>query len=184
MPTPRRCWHFSFLTSTMNKRDCFNAGFILRPHGLKGEVTVSLEPDFPEVVDAVFLEDGGSLVPYFIQAFSAKGSKAYMKFEDVDTIEAAEAISKKPFFLPRAVRPKAASGEFYDDEVPGFAVIEKELGVLGTVQEVVQAGPNKLILLLYGEKEVLIPVEGPFITKVNRSRKQIEVTLPEGFLDI
>src|SRR5690606_35011023 len=100
------------------------------------------------------------------------------------SVEAAEAISKKPFFLPRTIRPKAAAGEFYDDEVPGFTVVEKELGTLGTVQEVVQAGPNKLIMVLYGEKEVLIPVERPFITKVNRSRKQIEVTLPEGFLDI
>ena len=175
---------FFVSTSTMNKRDCFNAGFILRPHGLKGEVTVSLEPDFPEDIDAVFLEDNGGLVPYFIQSFSAKGNKAYLKFDDIDSVEAAEAISKKPFFLPRTIRPKAAAGEFYDDEVPGFTVVEKELGTLGTVQEVVQAGPNKLIMVLYGEKEVLIPVEGPFITKVNRSRKQIEVTLPEGFLDI
>src|SRR5690606_10069414 len=170
--------HFLFLTSTMNKRDCFNAGFILRPHGLKGEVTVSLEPDFPEVieaVEAVFLEANGGLVAYSIQSFSAKGNKAYLKFEDVDSIEAAEAISKKPFFLPRAVRPKAASGEFYDDEVPGYTVIEKDLGTLGVVKEVVQAGPNKLIMLVYGEKEVLIPVQGPFITKVNRTRKQIEV---------
>ncbi len=171
----------------MNKRDCFNAGFILRPHGLKGEVTVSLEPDFAEIidaVDAVFLETNGGLVPYFIQSFSARGNKAYFKFEDVDSIEAAQAISKKPFFLPRNIRPNAASGEFYDDEVPGYSVIEKELGTLGVVQEVIQAGPNKLIMLLHGEKEVLIPVEGPFITKVNRARKQIEVTLPEGFLDI
>ncbi len=171
----------------MNKQDCFNAGFILRPHGLKGEVTISLNPDFPEGIsgaDAVFLEISGGLVPYFIQSFSAKGGKAYLKLEDVDTIEAAEAISKKPLFLPRSLRPKASTGDFYDDEVPGFTVVEQDLGTLGVVQEVVQAGPNKLLMLHYGQKEVLIPVTGPFIKKVNRTQKQIEVILPEGFLDI
>jgi 16S rRNA processing protein RimM len=33
-------------------------------------------------------------------------------------------------------------------------------------------------------KEVLIPVNSPFITSINKSKKKISVNLPEGFLDI
>jgi 16S rRNA processing protein RimM len=30
----------------------------------------------------------------------------------------------------------------------------------------------------------MIPVNGPFITSINKSKKKINVALPEGFLDI
>ena len=39
-------WHFSF-GQNMEIDSCFKIGFVLRTHGLKGEVTVSLEEDTP-----------------------------------------------------------------------------------------------------------------------------------------
>jgi 16S rRNA processing protein RimM len=41
-----------------------------------------------------------------------------------------------------------------------------------------------LLTLNYNTKEVLIPVNGPFITSTNKTKKLIKVDLPEGFLDI
>jgi 16S rRNA processing protein RimM len=52
------------------------------------------------------------------------------------------------------------------------------------VVQVEQAGPNKLLAIDHNGKEVLIPVNGPFIKGINKSKKKITVTLPEGFLDI
>jgi 16S rRNA processing protein RimM len=49
---------------------------------------------------------------------------------------------------------------------------------------VAQAGPNKLLSIDHNGKEVLIPVNSPFITGINKSKKKISVTLPEGFLEI
>jgi 16S rRNA processing protein RimM len=48
----------------------------------------------------------------------------------------------------------------------------------------VKAGPNRLLALDHNGKEVLIPVNSPFITRINKSKKMITVNLPEGFLDI
>ena len=50
--------------------------------------------------------------------------------------------------------------------------------------EVVQAGPNKLLAVNHHEREVLIPLNSPFVEGVNKSKKKITVTLPDGFLDI
>jgi 16S rRNA processing protein RimM len=33
-------------------------------------------------------------------------------------------------------------------------------------------------------KEVMIPVNGPFVKSINRTKKTVTVSLPEGFLDI
>jgi 16S rRNA processing protein RimM len=170
----------------MDINTCYKIGYILKPHGLKGEVTMSLEVDAPdfEGVESVFVESNNRLAPFFIEAVSVRGSKAFVKFEDVNTPEGAQAISKSAVYLPKASRARSARGEFYDDEVVGFEVTDSEAGLIGKVQEVTSAGPNKLLSVDYNGKEVLIPINGPFITSINKSKKKISVSLPEGFLDL
>lgn len=171
----------------MELKNCFKIGYVLKPHGLKGEVTVSLDEDAPdnlENLDAVFLLQNNNLIPYFISAISVRDVKAFVKFEDVDSPEAAQEISKTTIYLPKEARPKSARGEFYDDEITGFLVTDEQLGDLGVIQEVMSAGPNRLLVLDHQGKEVLIPVNSPFILSINKSKKKITVILPDGFLDI
>jgi 16S rRNA processing protein RimM len=164
----------------------YKIGYVLKPHGLKGEVTVSLDADAPDMTDvqSVFLEKDNRLIPYFIESISVRDTKAYVKFEDIDSIDDAQGISKRPLYLPKSTRPKSGRGEFYDDEVVGFAVDDDVAGNLGSVASVVDAGTNKLLVVVNMGKEILIPVNGPFITSINKSKKKVSVSLPEGFLDI
>lgn len=171
----------------MDIEDCYKIGYILKPHGLKGGVTVSLDADGPadlSQLKTIFIQTAHHLVPYFIESISLKGKKAFVKFEDVDSPEAAESISKQAIFLPKTERPKSGRGEFYDDEVRGFSVEDNHLGALGKITEVMSAGSNRLLVLDNQGKEVLIPINSPFIKSINKSRKKITVELPDGFLDI
>jgi 16S rRNA processing protein RimM len=171
----------------MNTDSCYKIGFIMKPHGLKGQVTISLDPEAPEdltAIETVFVESHERLLPYFIEAISLKGSKAFLKLEEVNTPEEAQKISKSAIYLPKSSRPKSGRGEFYDDEVIGFEVLDSEFGSLGKITEIIQAGPNKLLSVNYHGKEVLVPLNSPFIDGINKSRKKITVTLPEGFLEI
>jgi 16S rRNA processing protein RimM len=170
----------------MDIASSYKIGLVLKPHGLKGEVTISIDADAPDVneLESLFVEKDNRLIPYFIESISVRDSKAFVKFEDVNTPEEAKAISKRALYLPKSTRPKAGRGEFYDDEIIGFEVQDENIGVLGKVTSVVDAGANKLLVVHEGEKEVLIPVNGPFITSINKSKKKISVDLPEGFLDI
>lgn len=171
----------------MDVKNCYKIGYVLKPHGLKGEVTISIDEDVPndiEALDAVFLQRGSDLVPYLIDALSLKGNKAFVKFEDVDSVDAAAEICKTAIFLPKSARPKSERGEFYDDEITGFTVSDEQAGELGKIVEVINAGPNRLLSLDYQGKEVLIPVNSPFINSINKSKKRVTVNLPDGFLDI
>lgn len=159
----------------------------MKPHGLKGQVTISLDPEAPEdftPIETVFVEINERLLPYFIEAISLKGNKAFLKFEEVNTPEQAQKICKSAIYLPKSLRPKSDRGEFYDDEVIGFEVLDSKFGSLGKITEIIQAGPNKLLSVDYRGKEVLIPLNSPFIDGINKIRKKIIVTLPEGFLEI
>lgn len=166
---------------------CYKIGYIMKPHGLKGGVTIALDPEAPEDfgdVQTIFVEVRERFLPYFIENISLKGNRAFLKLEEVNTPEEAQSISKSPLFLPKTFRAKSGRGAFYDDEVIGFSVVDTDAGVLGKIVEVVQAGPNKLLAVDFNGREVLIPLNSPFIGSVNKSSKKITVSLPEGFLEI
>lgn len=179
-------WHFLFVPN-MEINACFKIGYILKTHGLKGEVTLTIENDGPEdlsEVKSVFVEKDKRLIPYFIQSVSHRGAKAFVKFEDVDTIEEAEKIIKHAVYLEKSNRPKSGRGAFYNDEIIGFHILDEKDESLGSVIEIMQAGPNRLIVMDHHGKEVLIPVNSPFITSINKSKKTVSVNLPDGFLEI
>ncbi len=169
----------------MSNPDYFQIGFIKKPHGLKGDVNISIAQEMiPEEVSVFFLEVEGSLVPYFIETFSLNNDKATVKFEDVNSLEQAKLIGAKKVFLPTSERPKLSKGEFYDDEIIGFAVLEETVGPLGILEEIINAGGNRLFAVRKEGEEVLIPETGPFILEINKAKKTIFVSLPEGFLEM
>jgi 16S rRNA processing protein RimM len=163
--------------------ECYKIGYVSKTHGLRGEVTVNTLPDCPDLtsIDTVYL--GDDLVPHFISSISVKGDKAFIRFDNVNDIDQAAALKGVSLFLPKSERPKLARGEFYNDEVVGFEVVEDD-NVLGKVDDIMEAGPNRFLVLDHNGKEVLIPINGPFIKSVNKSRKRVTVELPEGFLDL
>lgn len=171
----------------MTIEECYKVGFITRPHGLKGEVTVSLDPDSPadwETLNVIFIKKDKSLVPYFIETISLRNDRAFLKLEEVSTPEDAEALKNHSLYLPKESRPKPETGDFYDDEVIGFMVEDQELGEIGTVKLLERAGLSRFLIIDHKQKEIMIPVQHPLLQSVNRSKKRIRVSLPEGFLDI
>lgn len=169
----------------MELDEAFKIGYVMKTHGLRGEVTIAMQQDCPDLtgVDTLFLEKNRQLVPYFIQSVSFKSDKAFIKLEDVDTIDQAQELKGSSIYLAKSARPKLARGEFYSDEVIGFEVAD-EKRVLGLVKDVVEAGPNRFLSVDVDNRETLIPVSGPFIKSINRGNKKIKVELPDGFLDI
>ncbi len=169
----------------MNKQDCYSIGYISKTHGLKGEVTAIItEPIELDSIESVFIEIKGTLVPHFIKSFSDRTDKAFIKFEDVNTIEQAMGLKGSTLYLSKSVRPPLKRGEFYNDEIVGFVIEDENLGHLGFLKQVIQSGPSRLLEIDCNGKEILIPVNGPFIKSINKSKKTIRVSLPEGFLDI
>jgi len=98
---------------------------------LKGEVTAIFDQDF-EIgrTHFLFLEFNGSLVPYFLEDFSDRGDKAFLKFESIDSIKEADLLKGRSVFSPKTIRPKLKRGQFYDDEVVGFSVEDETVGEL------------------------------------------------------
>ncbi len=171
----------------MKKEDCFELGYVIKPHALKGEVSLMLESDDPSAyynLDSIFLEEKSGLVPYFIESINPQKNKMIIKFEDIDSIEAAEGLAGLKAYLPLSFLPDLSDGQFYYHEIVGFTVVDTEKGELGEISNVLSTDTQALIEMQYKGKEVLIPINDEVLQEVNRTNKTVSATLPEGLLEL
>ena len=175
--------------SIMRVDDCYQLGYVIKTHGLQGEVSILLDVDFPETyenLESVFVASAGSetLVPFFVEHLVIRQNKALIKFEEVDTIEQAEKLLKAQLYLPLASLPPLEGDQYYYHEIIGFTVTDREHGQLGTVQDVYESTGQDMIMMQYQEKEVLIPINDDIVLRVDKTQQVVHVTLPEGLLEV
>ena len=171
----------------MKVEDCFEFGYVAKLHGYKGEVVLVLDVDDPSAyksLDSVFVQLKGKLVPYFVEALRLQGDKATVKLEDVDSQEAAQALVGNALFLPLSKLPQLAEDQFYYHEIIGYRLVDATLGPLGEVTDVYELPQQAVIAMNYQGKEVLVPISDEIVLKANHARRELEVNLPEGLLDI
>ncbi len=170
----------------MDQKEYFQIGYISKTHGLKGGVTAILTTDFSVTeMKNVFFQINNAFVPYFIEDISDRGDQAFIKFEGVNSPEEAIKLKGSGLYLAKALRAKLKRGEFYDDEIIDFEVTDKNLGIIGRVREIMQTGLNKLIVVETNSgKEILIPINAPFISSLSKTKHKLQVDLPEGFLNL
>jgi 16S rRNA processing protein RimM len=172
----------------MNKDQCFQIGRIAKVHGLRGEVNVVLDVDYPEDYEGLehlFLDQKGRLVPFFLEHFVIQpGGRALAKFEELNTIEQVESLVGSEVFLPLTELPELEEDQYYYHELIGYEVIDEVLGLIGPVQIIYDLETQDLLGVLHQGKEVLIPIQDGIITQVDKAANKVYCRLPEGLLDI
>lgn len=170
--------------------DCYQLGYIVKTHGLKGEVQIYLDVDAPSDyrnLESVFVLQGQQLVPFFIESMSnLNGAKAIVGFEDVDTFEAAQALKGSELYLSLDSLPQLSGNEFYLHEIIGFDLKDVTTDmIVGKIGYVIESGPQLLFsVLAEGEKEILIPYTESLLVSLDRSTMTISLNVPEGLIDI
>lgn len=172
----------------MDKSECFYLGRITKKFSFRGEVILKLdtdEPDIYENLDAVFIEVGKDLLPFFIEKSSfQRGNELRVRFEDVRTEEEAEAILKKEVYLPLELLPRLEGEQFYFHEVIGFTLIDVNQGIIGTIGSINDSTAQALFVVDGEQGQVLVPMVDDFIRKIDRDRKEVIVETPEGLIDM
>ncbi|OYT17767.1 MAG: 16S rRNA processing protein RimM [Bacteroidetes bacterium 4572_77] len=173
----------------MEKKDCYYLGKITKTNGYKGGVNIFLDVDDPheyQNLDAVFVEVKNTLIPYFIEEIVVHNSKknALVFFEDIDHIDTAQLLVNRPLYLPLTSLPKLKGNKFYFHEVVGYSLLDEEVGLLGVCKEVLDYPNQALFQVYYQDKEILIPINDDIVVGVDRLKKEIQLRLPEGLLEV
>ncbi len=172
----------------MNIKDCFELGSVIKPHGLKGAVSIYIDADDPGVyadLDAAFLQLGSSLVPHFIESIDRKSVNQFkVKFEGLESEEDARRISKAKIFLPLSALPPLEGKQFYFHEIIGFTLVDESFGPVGEIVEVLEYPGNILARTMHEGKEVLAPINDQTILEIDREAKTFLLRVPEGLIDM
>ncbi len=172
----------------MNKEQCFQLGYVAKVHGLRGEVNVVLDVDYPEDYEDLkhlFIEQKGRLIPFFLEHFVLQpGNKALVKFEELNTIDQVEGLVGSEVYLPLTELQELDEDQYYFHELIGFEVFDETKGLIGPVQIVYDLETQDLLGVTHQGKEVLIPIQDGIILKVDKAAKKVFCQLPEGLLEI
>ena len=172
----------------MNIDACFLLGHIVKTHGTKGQVVAFFDVDYPEDyedMESVFLEQKGRLIPFFIESMDpVKNSRFIISFEDIKTMEQAEALRGTSLYLPLDELPELDEDQFYFHEVIGYQVVDENHGKLGTVKEFYDLPQQQLMAMEYMNQEMLIPVMDEIILRADHDAKELHIILPEGLLEV
>lgn len=173
----------------MHISDCFYLGKIIRPFGYRGECIIGLEVDDPgsyQKMESVFVRIHDKLVPFFFERLTRKpqSNQFIVRFQGIDTAEKLDPLFGKELYLPLSMLPELKGTQFYYHEVVGFQVIDKHHGPVGTLVQVIDLPGNPLLEVLSGKKEVLVPLRDEFILDVDRVKKTILISAPDGLIDM
>lgn len=172
----------------MNKNQCFELGYILRPHGLEGSVVARFDVDQPSDylgIDAVFVESEGRLVPFLVRKVNpTSGQHVVLSLEGISEEAQAQTLKGCKLFLPEQVLPKLADHQFYFHELVGAQVEDEAHGTLGTIREIVEMPRQTLGVMEWENAEVLIPIHEDIVLELNRSTHTIKTRLPQGLLEV
>jgi 16S rRNA processing protein RimM len=173
----------------VNKEEYYTAGKVMRVHGLKGELSISLhEPElfrnYP--FEVVFINPGGGPVPYFVTSFSFSSEKNILliQLEGIDDKAAASSFVQKEVLLQSSSLPKASETEFFAHEVVGYMASDIERGELGLIEEVLDLPMQQVFKIMKDDKEILIPAVKGILVKVDRRQKTVLLQTPAGLIDI
>ena len=106
-----------------------------------------------------------------------------MDLEEIDTKEKAQKLCGKDLM----VQEQFLSVEIEEDEFDvlfGFSAIDEKKGVLGIINDVYHTPQQVLALIIINKKEVFVPLHPDFILELNKEKKEIHFSLPEGLLDL
>lgn len=102
-----------------------------------------------------------------------QGNTVVAQLKGLDDRDVALALRGKEIEVERTALPPAEPGEFYWADLVGCKVVNVAGAALGTVQTLLENGPQD-VLVVQGERERLIPfVAGPIVKYVDLASRTI-----------
>ena len=163
-------------------------GRIARAHGIRGQVIVSLETDFPEERfrpgAELFIERNGAVQALTLTSVRFHRDRPVVGIAGVETMNDAEALAGRELRVPVDRLAPLPGGTFYRHDLIGCRVETPAGEVVGTVENVEGTVSGSRLVVAATRGEVLIPLVAEICLTIDPAGKRIVVDPPEGLLDL
>ncbi|KFF99311.1 16S rRNA processing protein RimM [Streptomyces scabiei] len=159
-----------------------------RAHGIKGEVTVEVRTDEPELrlaPGAVLFTDPASTGPLTIETGRVHSGRLLLRFEGVRDRNAAEALRNT--LLIAEVDPEELpeeEDEYYDHQLMDLDVVTKDGTEVGRIIEISHLPSQDLFIVERPDgSEVMIPFVEKIVTEIDLTEQRAVIDPPPGLID-
>ena len=163
-------------------------GRFARAHGIRGQVIVSLETDFPEERfqpgAELFIERNGVVQALTLTSVRFHRDRPVVGIEGVKTMTDAEALAGRELRVPVDRLEPLPGGTFYRHDLIGCRVETLAGDLVGTVEHVEGTLSGSRLVVAATRGEVLIPLVAEICTTIDLVARRIVIDPPEGLLDL
>ncbi|SDW28291.1 ribosome maturation factor RimM [Paenibacillus sp. CF384] len=166
-----------------------SVGKLVNTHGIRGEVKVVSQTDFPEERFAprkiLTLLNPETKQQLELEVASARLHKnmyiiKFRGFEDINQVEKYKGWELK---VSKDDLVELEEGEYYQHQIIGCTVVTDEGAILGSITEILVPGANDVWVVQPPKgKQILIPVIDEVVLDVNVKDKVVKVHLMEGLI--
>jgi 16S rRNA processing protein RimM len=166
-------------------------GRISRPHGVRGDVSVEVRTDEPELrfkPGAVLATEPAAAGPLTIQSRRWHSGRLLVSFAGVADRDLAEELRGVLLVIDSAeVQASSDPDEFHDHELVGLSVVTAAGQPVGTVTDVRHHGQDLLVVAGgdggQAQDEILIPFVAAMVPEVDVPGGRLVIDPPPGLLD-
>ncbi|MFH1501955.1 MAG: ribosome maturation factor RimM [Candidatus Eisenbacteria bacterium] len=169
----------------MTCRDSWiEAGAVVRPHGIKGEVVVDLKSDLVDLVvcgsKVRLAAPEGEEGLFEVERARDHNGRLVVKLRGIDTRDGAEALRTWVLWMTREQVGELPEGRYFVDDILGLSVYCDTGECLGRVEEVLTMPASDVYVVRSDSEEILLPVIDEVVKEVDVEGGRMVVRLMEG----
>jgi len=159
-------------------------GRLQRPHGLRGELLMTVLTDFPErLTPEQQLYLGEEHQPILIRSVRGHTKGLLIAFEGYAARQDVENLRNQMVYVRADDRPMLPEGEYYHHQLLGLRVVTDDQRELGVLAQILETGANDVYLVRAEDGgEVLLPATDEVILAIDLENKELRVHLLPGLL--
>ena len=170
--------------------DTFDAGKVVKVHGVNGRIVIRLLKPAGEVLDFpewLFVRIDGGLVPFRVaeeSVFQKDASHLVVGLDNVTGPEQAAGYVGLSCYLEGAWTDWFEVGSEDIDSLTGYILIDEMSGKTGIVTGFENIPGNPLLKIEIEGKSVLLPLNPEFVILNDPKKRQLILRIPDGLLDL
>jgi len=169
----------------MMPEDLLLVGRVARPHGLRGQVVVNAESDFPEQRfkpgQVLLIGPSDRVIAHEIREVRFHQGRPILAFAGVQTVEEAEVLAGTELWVPQSTLDPLPAGTYYRHDLIGCEVRDNGGGLVGRVTAI-EGTLDRSYLVVDGD--VMVPLVEGICLEVDMAARRIVVDPPDGLIDL
>ena len=162
--------------------DWIPVGRVTRTHGLKGELKF-----FPADQDDLVVQKDQQIrlgeTTFKIKSVRGVKSPFIVKFEGVDSIEAAQSLSGQEVLVAKEDFESLPEGEYYRFEIEGLKAFDDTGKYYGVIEEIIATGSNDVYVVRGDGKEWLVPMIDSVVQNIDMEEGKLIFHCVEGLFE-